>query len=112
MWKQWQVKGGKERGMENSDNEEETSLVKANDKTKGKKKKGDKDKKKETCTCNHCQKKGHIEANCWQKDPSKMPKHLQEKKDAMTKKGRGWKLKTKLNMSFTMMQQSGSNVWT
>jgi hypothetical protein len=82
MWKQWRVKGRKERGKENSDNKEETSLVKANDKTKGKKKKGDKDKKKETCTCNHFQKKGHIEANCWQKDPSKMPKHLWKKKDA------------------------------
>jgi hypothetical protein len=86
MWKQWQVKGGKECGMENYDNEEETSLVKANDKTKGKKKKGDKDKKKETCICKHCQKKGHIEANCWQKDPSKMPEHLREKKNARTKK--------------------------
>jgi hypothetical protein len=124
MWKQWQVKGGKECGMENYDNEEETSLVKANDKTKGKKKKGDKDKKKETCTCNHFQKKGHIEANCWQKDPSKMPKHLWKKKDAKTEKQQQqlkkstfcqswtWKLKTKLNMSFTTMQQSVSNVWT
>ena len=46
MWKLWQVKGRKERGKENSDNKEETSLVNANDKTKGKKKKGDKDKKK------------------------------------------------------------------
>jgi hypothetical protein len=70
MWKQWRVKGGKECGKENSDNKEEASLAKANDKTKGKKKKGDKDKKKETRTCNHFHKKGHIQANCWQKDPS------------------------------------------
>ena len=58
MWKQWQVKGGKERGEENSDVEEETSLAKTDANSKGKKK-GDKDKdidpkKKETHTCNHC----------------------------------------------------------
>jgi hypothetical protein len=53
------VKGRKERGVENSDDEEEASLAKADDKTKGKKKKGDKDKKKEIRNCNHCQKKGH-----------------------------------------------------
>ncbi len=86
MCKQWQVTGGKERGEENSDNKEETSLAKANDKTKGKKNKGDKDKKKETCTCNHCQKTGHIEADYWQKDPSKMLEHLWKKKDAKTEK--------------------------
>jgi hypothetical protein len=45
MWKQWLVKGRKECGEENSDNKEEASLAKANDKTKGKKKKGDKYKK-------------------------------------------------------------------
>jgi len=90
MWKLWQVKGGKEGGEENSDNEEETSLAKTDAKSKGKKK-GDKDKdtdpkKKETCTCNHCQKKGHIETNCWQKDPSKMPEKFKKKKDAKTEK--------------------------
>ncbi len=86
MWKQWRLKGRKECGEENSDDKEEASISKANDKTKGKKKKGDKDKKKETCTCNHCQKKGHIEANCWQKNPSKMPEHFWTKKDAKTEK--------------------------
>jgi hypothetical protein len=69
MWKQCCVKGRKERGKENSDDKEDASLAKANDKTKGKKKKGNKNKKKETHICNHCHKKGHIEANCWQKDP-------------------------------------------
>jgi hypothetical protein len=64
MWKQWHVKGRKDRGKENSDNKEEASLAKADDKTKGKKKKGNKDKKKETQSCNHCHKKGHIEADC------------------------------------------------
>jgi hypothetical protein len=46
MWKQWRVKGGKERGKENFDDKEDPSLAKADDKTKGKEKKGDKDKKK------------------------------------------------------------------
>jgi hypothetical protein len=86
MWKQWHVKGRKERGKENSDNKEEASLAKADDKTKGKKKKGNKDKRKETRICNYCQKKGHIEADCWQKYPSKMPKQFWKKKDATTEK--------------------------
>ena len=90
MWKQWQVKGGKECGKVNSNNKGETSLAEADAKNKGKKK-GDKDKdkdpkKKETRTCNHCQKKGHIEANCWQKDPPKMPEKFAKKKDAKIKK--------------------------
>ena len=25
--------------------------------------------------CGYCQKPGHLEANCWQKNPSKKPKH-------------------------------------
>ena len=85
-WKRWLVKGGKESGKENSDNKEEASLAKADDKTKGKKKKGNKDKRKETRICNYCQKKGHIEADCWQKYPSKMPKQFWKKKDATTEK--------------------------
>jgi hypothetical protein len=84
----WCVKGGKEHGKENSDDKEEASLARTDDKTKGdRKKKGDKDpKKKETRTCNHSQKKGHIEVYCWHKDPSKMPKLYWKKKDAKTEK--------------------------
>ncbi len=69
------------------------SLAKTDDKKKkGKDKKGNKDKdpkdlkKKETCTCNHCQKKGHIEKDCWEKHPEKMPEKFQKKKDAKTEK--------------------------
>ncbi len=89
MWKQWRVKGRKERDEENSDDKEEASLAKIDDKTKGnRKKKGDKDTtKKETSTCKHCQKKGYIEVNCWQNDPSKMPKLYWKKEDAKTEKG-------------------------
>jgi len=28
MWKQWQIKGGKEKGKENADDEDETTLSK------------------------------------------------------------------------------------
>jgi hypothetical protein len=69
-----------------SDDKEEASLAKANDKTKGKKKKGNKDEKPETRTCNHCHKKEHIEVNYWQKDPSQMPKQFWERKDAQNEK--------------------------
>jgi hypothetical protein len=86
MWKQLHAKGRKDRGKENSDCKEEASLAKADDKTKGKKKIGNKDKKKERQTCNHCNKKGHIKANCWQKDPSQIPKQFWERKDAKTEK--------------------------
>lgn len=55
MWKQWCIEGGKEKGEENSDNKEETTIAKGNDKTKEKEKdggkgKGKKGKKKETHT--------------------------------------------------------------
>ncbi len=30
-------------------------------------------------TCNHCGKKGHIEANCWKKHPEKAPEHIRKK---------------------------------
>jgi hypothetical protein len=53
---------------------------------KARRKMGNKDKKKETQACNHCHKKGHIEANCWQKDPSQICKQFWERKDAKTEK--------------------------
>jgi len=85
MWKQWRIKDGKEKGKENADNEDETTLSKVDEKTKNKgkdrsKEKDDKGKKKETPTCNHCQMKGHIEVNCWKKNPSLMPEKLKGKK--------------------------------
>ncbi len=44
------------------------------------KEKEDKGKKKETRTCNHCQMKGHIEVNCWKKNPSLMSEKFKGKK--------------------------------
>ncbi len=85
IWKQWQIEGGKEKGKENANDEEETTLSKVDDKVKGKGKgsqkgKDDKGKKKETCTCNSCGLKGHIKVNCWKKDPSQMPETFKGKK--------------------------------
>jgi len=85
MWKQWRIEGGKEKGEENANDEDETTLSLVDDKNKHKgkdcsKEKGDKGKKKETRTCNHCQMKGHIEVNCWKKNPSLMPEKSKGKK--------------------------------
>ena len=85
MWKQWRIEGGKEKGEENADDEDETTLSKVDEKSKHKgkdrsKEKDDKGKKKETRTCNHCQMKGHIEVNCWKKNPSLMPEKFKGKK--------------------------------
>jgi hypothetical protein len=85
MWKQWRIEGGKEQGGDNADNEEETTLSKVDEKGKKKEKdhskdKDEKGKKKETRTCNHCGMKGHIEVNCWKKNPSLMPEKFKGKK--------------------------------
>jgi homospermidine synthase len=34
MWKQWRIEGGKEKGKENADDEDETTLSKVDEKTK------------------------------------------------------------------------------
>jgi hypothetical protein len=85
MWKQWRIKGGNEKGKENVDDEEETTLSKVDEKVKGKgkdrsKDKDNKGKKKETRTCNHCRMKGHIEVNSWKTHPSLMPEKFKGKK--------------------------------
>ncbi len=85
MWKQWQIEGGKETGEENADDEEEITLSKVDDKVKGEgigssKGKDNIGKKKETRTCNFCGLKGHIEVNCWKKDPLQIPEKSKGKK--------------------------------
>ena len=76
MWKQWRIKGGKEEGEKNSQEDEEASLVKSEDK----KMKGKDKKKKAMRTCNHCQKKGHIEKDCWEKHPDKIPEKFKKRR--------------------------------
>ena len=41
-------------------------------------------KKKEIHTCNHCQKQGHIEKDCWKKHPELMSENF--KKEGKTEK--------------------------
>jgi len=74
-----------EKGEENADDEDETTLSKVDEKNKHERKdcskeKDDKGKKKETRTCNHCQMKGHIEINCGKKNHSLMPEKFKGKK--------------------------------
>ena len=38
MWKQWQIEGGKEKGKENADDEDETTLLKVDEKNSTKEK--------------------------------------------------------------------------
>jgi hypothetical protein len=85
MWKQWRIEGGKEKGKENANDEEEATLSKVDDKVKGKGKgsskgKDNKGKKKENRTCNFCGLKGHIKVNFWKKDPSQIPEKFKGKK--------------------------------
>jgi hypothetical protein len=85
MWKQWRIKVGKEKGKENANDDEETTLTKVDDKVKEKGKVGGnrkdrKGKKKEIRTCNFCGVKGHIKDKCWKKVPSQMPEKIQRKK--------------------------------
>ena len=76
-------------------------------KSKGKdrsKEKDNKGKKKETCTCNHCGMKGHIEVNCWKKNPLLMPEKFKGKK---TEKA-GAAVEEEHHLSMT----SASSAWT
>jgi hypothetical protein len=42
--------------------------------------------KRRKSTCNHCQKKGHIKKDCWEKHPDQIPEKFKKKKDAKTEK--------------------------
>ena len=39
----------------------------------------DKKKSGKNVTCNHCHKKGHVEVNCWKKNPEKIPQWVCDK---------------------------------
>ena len=39
----------------------------------------EKKKSGKNVTCNHCHKKGHVEANCWKKHPEKIPQWVRDK---------------------------------
>jgi hypothetical protein len=74
---QWRLTGGKGKDDKDSDNDKEVALV-ATTKKGGKaavNKKGN--NPNANITCNHCSKKGHVEADCWKKHPDKKRKLVQ-----------------------------------
>jgi hypothetical protein len=80
---QWHLAGGKLREDKNSNNEDEVALVAST--KKGGKKSGEEDKPQRENpnkdeTCNHCNKKGHIESTCWTKHPEKKLKLVKNRK--------------------------------
>jgi hypothetical protein len=78
MHMQWCLAGGKSKDDKDSDDENEIALAATNTKKRGKKSDG-KEKKEnpnKDKTCNHCKKKGHLEATCWEKHPEKMPENV------------------------------------
>ena len=74
MHLQFRLSGGKsQKGDKDSDEEEEVALTaagKKGGKSEGKKKGDNPNANKK---CNHCEKKGHVEADCWKKFPDKIP---------------------------------------
>jgi hypothetical protein len=87
---QWRLSGGKSKEDRDSDDDKEVALVattKKGGETAGNKKGNNPNANK---TCNHCQKKGHVEADCWKNHPDIIPKKVkvtrkkQEEKKAST----------------------------
>ncbi len=69
---QWWVAGGKNRDKKGSDDDEELVVPAIATEKKGEIKCGEKKMYKnpnKDKICNHCKKKGHVEASCWEKHP-------------------------------------------
>jgi hypothetical protein len=78
MHMQWHLAGRKSKDNKDSNDKNEIALAANNTKKRGKKRDG-KEKKEnpnKDKTCNHCKKKGHLDATCWEKHPEKMPKKV------------------------------------
>jgi hypothetical protein len=76
---QWRVAGGKNRDKKGSDDNEELVVPAIATEKKGEIKGGEKKIYKnlnKDKICNHCKKKGHVEASCWEKYPDKIPKKV------------------------------------
>jgi hypothetical protein len=79
----WCLAGGKLIEDKDSKNEDEVALVASTKKGGKKSGRGDKPRKENPDkdeTCNHCNKKGHIESTCWTKHPDKKPKSVKNRK--------------------------------
>ncbi len=83
---EWRLSGGKCKYDTDSNNDKDVALVattKKGGKAAGNKKGNDLNA---NITCNHCSKKGHVEADCWKKHPDKIPekvKAARKKKEEM-----------------------------
>jgi hypothetical protein len=79
MHVQWRIAGEKNRDKKGSDDNEELVAPAIATEKKGESKGGEKKTYKnpnKDRICNHCKKKGHVEASCWQKHPDKIPKKV------------------------------------
>jgi hypothetical protein len=76
---QWRVAGGKNRDKKGSNDDEELVVPAIATEKKGEIKGGEKKTYKnpnKDKICNHCKKKGHVEASCWEKHQDKIPKKV------------------------------------
>jgi hypothetical protein len=76
---QWRLAGGKNRAKKGSNDNEELVIPAIATVKKGEIKGGEKktyENPNKDKICNHCKKKGHMEASCWEKHPDKIPNKI------------------------------------
>jgi hypothetical protein len=76
---QWHMVGGKNREEKGSHDDEELVVPAIITEKKGEIKGGEKkmyQNPNKYKICNHCKKKGHVEASCWEKHPDKIPEKV------------------------------------
>jgi hypothetical protein len=76
---QWRLAGGKNRDKKGSDDNKKLVVPAIATVKKGEIKGGEKkmyENPNKDKICNHCKKKGHVEASCWEKHPDKIPKKV------------------------------------
>jgi hypothetical protein len=81
---QWCLAGGKNRDEKGSDDNEELVFPAIATVKKGEIKCGEKktyENPNKDKICNHCKKKGHVEASCWKKHPDKIPEKVKAAKN-------------------------------
>jgi hypothetical protein len=76
---QWHLAGGKNRDEKGSNDNKELVVPAIPIVKKGEIKDGEKktyENPNKDKTCNHCKKKGHVEASCWEMHPDKIPEKV------------------------------------
>jgi hypothetical protein len=79
MHNQWHVVGGENKDEKGSNDDKELVVPVIATEKKGEIKGGEKkmyENPNQDKICNHCKKKGHVEASCWEKHPDKIPKNV------------------------------------